>query len=163
MAGVAKWCLNERAIAIAQWRDGVRCEFSDPSAVGISLLLFFASVIEPRLVSRGDAEQLMRERLTLPQASLWPGPLARYILGDIDTSELDPAFVSSHTDETMIRRWFAGYYEGVLAYAAGDYSSYKQMMLKTADTSGIGWDDMQFFFSAVWTEEFFLARHESEG
>jgi tetratricopeptide (TPR) repeat protein len=161
MAGVAKWCLNERDIAIAQWRDAVRCEFSDPSSVGSSLLLFFASVMEPTLITRAEAEKVMAQRLTLPQASLWPGPLARYILGDIDTNQLEDAYASKHHDETWNRRWFADFYRGVLSYAAGNIQSYKEMMLRTADTSRPEWEDKRFFFSALWTEEFFLARHES--
>lgn len=161
MAGVAWWCLDRRTAAVDVWRDGIGCEFQDPSGIGVVLLLYFAAVLEPKLVTRAEVEAMLSKCLTLPQASIWPGALGKYLLHKCDRDELDSECNGGYRDENMIRNWYTAFYRGVIAYANGDLGRYHIAMRDVADLSRPEWEVRQFFFSAVWSEEFFLARHES--
>ena len=60
MAGVARWCLGRGEEAVDQWRTGLTCAYTDVARMGIPLLIFAASVLQPHLIPKADAEKVLR-------------------------------------------------------------------------------------------------------
>ena len=166
MAGAAKWCLGKPAEAIDEWRSGLDCEFADAGGAGVRLpmLLLVASAVNPPVFRRSEAEDLLRARSADRRATIWPGPLARYLVGAISTDELRAACVWKGGDnaETNLRRWQCDFYAGVALAIRGDRIGYLDSMRAASRLSWIDFDERQReFLSKVWREELFLARHES--
>lgn len=165
MAGVAKWCLDSPQEAIKQWKIGLTCDYKDAAGLGVRapLLLYFASVVHPELYFREEAESNLAQRTGDSRISVWPGPLAQFLLGDVDEHELRAlGFDGRFEDETILHNWSSDFFVGVLERARGNIGSYQKLMEKC---SKISWDDFDedqsVFLGKMWSPEFFLARHEA--
>jgi len=164
MAGVAQWCLNTPHEAVRQWHEGLQCGYADAAGgAQLPLLLFFASIVEPEIFPRTEAERLLAERADDPRAHYWPGPLTAFILRRISEEELRAqCYDERYDDETTLRHWMTDFYCGVLALADGNREQFQHAMQKTGAMS---WEDFDasedLFLSKLWSEEFFLARHEA--
>jgi tetratricopeptide (TPR) repeat protein len=163
MAGVARWCLKDRAGAAEMWHAGLRCKFADAAGgVGLPLLLFFASVAAPEILAMDHAEKLLSERMNDPRTRNWPGALARFVLGQIDEGRLRSECLDKNESETTMRHLQADFYVAVLQRARGNAALSAETMRHVA---GLPWSEYdsskRIFLAKLWQEEFFLARHES--
>lgn len=164
MAGVAKWCINRPDEAVQQWFDGLACDYADAAGgAKLPLLLFFASAVEPLVLPRSEAERILKGRADDPRVEYWPGPLVEFVLQRIDEGRLRAlCFDERYEDETMLHHWSADFYVGVTERTRGNLDKFCQRMQKTGTMS---WDDFDacepLFLSKLWSEEFFLARHEA--
>lgn len=164
MAGVAKWCLNKPEEGMAEWREGLRCEFTDwAGGVELPLLMYFASVARPDefLKFRAEAEKLLTKRAGSHLIRNWPGPLAEFVLSRIDESTLRNKCQQNDEVDTSLYHRLADFYVALKARASGDIAKWNATVRKIADTSGPEWSNHDFFLGSVWSEEFFLARHEA--
>ena len=164
MAGVAKWCLDQRDDAVQDWKTGLGCDYADVGRFHIPLLLFFASQVAPNVFNKDDALELLSERADQEGISCWPLPLAEFVLGRIDESSLRAqCFDERYEDETMLHHWMSDFYLGVIERAKGNIARCHHLMQKVAAMSWESFDDCErLFLSKLWSEEFFLARHETE-
>lgn len=163
MAGVAKWCLDEPDEAIAQWRAGLKAPYTrDGHGVIMPLLLYFGSVLNPAVFEINLAKRLLLDKTRDSRVKHWPGPIAQFILGQITDSELSDQSGGNSDSETRGLLWEASFYKAVLTYQNdGKFSQFKGEMSNLTDMSQPDWINEDFFLSAVWREEFFLARYEA--
>jgi lipoprotein NlpI len=164
MAGVAKWCLNEPEAAVEEWNAGLQCEFADAAGgIKLPLLLYFVSVAKPTVFLRSEAETLVNSRANEARAEMWPGPLAKYVLGWIDQDRLRSECWYKTEATLLMRRFLADFYVAVLKSSSGNWASFVEM---AQIATSLSWSDFDInkrvFFSMIWQEEFFLARHESQ-
>lgn len=161
MAGVAKWCQGDAEEAVNLWNSGLDSEFSDPAKLRLPLLLWSASVIQPHVFLRSRAEEILRSTLDDPRTLIWPGPIAKRVMGHIDFAQVRIQWTAKNETETTLRRWFAEFYEGLMSFAGGDVAGYNDVMRKSADTARPEWSGEKPFLGLLWHEEFYIARHES--
>jgi lipoprotein NlpI len=164
MAGVAKWCMNQPEEAARQWRDGLQCDYADAAGgAKLPLLLFFASVVEPKAFPKSDAEQMLIDRADDPRVKYWPGPLVEFALERIGEGQLRQlAFDATYEDETLLHHWAADFFVGVMHCVHGNTAMFCELMQRTGTMSWQEFDRCApLFLSKLWSEEFFLARHEA--
>jgi hypothetical protein len=162
MAGVAKWCLGEHQEAVTQWTNGRNCTYTDAAGgVGLPLLLYTAAVLDSGAFALIEAEKLLSQCVNRSRAKNWPGPVAKYILRQIDESALQQSSLGVNMLDRVDRQWRADFYRGVLERAAGNMSRFTDSMRKATATSPrdarAGIDE---FLGRIWHPEFFIARDE---
>ena len=164
MSGAAKWCSGDKSAAVAEWAAGLESQFADPAGgVRLPLLLFLASVQDNALFSRHKVEEILRRRAKMPVARKWPGPLAQFVLHEIDESSLRTYCAGFGDLDTVLRHWIADFYVGVLDLAENakaDFAlSCKNIVRAAVEKSA----DDNAFLGFIWNEEFFIARNEAFG
>jgi len=164
MAGTARWCLGDVIEAVRQWREGLKSDYADTLGLGIHLplLLLVGSILRPGSFEKQSALKFLEEKARDDRVSDWPGQIALWALGEIDARELRNQCGGHDEVETYDRQWLASFYDGVLSYRVGKEGEFKDTMRRLTDTSGPRWADDDFFLARMWSEEFFLARHEAE-
>ena len=163
MAGVAKWCLGEPKDAVTEWRAGLKAKYARASGLGVRmpLLLFFASVIEPEAFDGDLAKELLAEKTKDLRIRNWPGPIAKFVLGQIDESELQKHCRGTNDEETRDRQWLVEFYRSLIGLKQGTIPAFKNSMRKLTDVNQSEWQDETVLLSRIWNEEYFLARHEA--
>lgn len=161
MAGVSKWCLDRPDEAVLQWRAGLRAKYARASGLNITLpmLLFFAVIQRPDCFGRKSAEEIIRVKTGDPRIHNWPGPIAKLIVDQLSERQLYELCASTNQRETANRIWLSQFYLTLKRSKEIDLSTFEQMR-KLADTENPEWQDQDIFLSRIWSEEFFLARHE---
>jgi hypothetical protein len=161
MAGVAKWCLGERHEAIAEWVPGLKADYGSAGGVKIPLLLFFASVISPELYNGKTVKELMLEKAKDVRIKAWPGPIVRWILGQVNGGEF--LMLCQGRDKCDLRDnlWQAEFYRSLMRFERSKISNFRESMNKLTDLQQPEWQDQDAFLSRIWKEEYFLARHEA--
>jgi lipoprotein NlpI len=127
-----------------------RIKYTDNAGgVGIGCLLWFASIRLNRSDMRELAEKLLVKKIKARRSEFWPGPLGRYILGQIAEDELR----AKMTEAPILRdreACEAEFYIGTTALAAGDKARYfREMNLA-----------VEFGKGTMIDAEYYLARHE---
>jgi hypothetical protein len=160
MAGVAKWCLNVKEEAVAQWHAGLKCAYADASGgVRLPLLLYVASVLLPGSFPRAAAEELLTVKTHDGRTTLWPGPLGNYLLGQIDEAGLISRCVNRDGSEDFLKRGQANFYFGVQAYDHGELGRFQELMRKVIVVDDDDFDlENPGFVAKFWRGEYFLAR-----
>jgi tetratricopeptide (TPR) repeat protein len=160
MAGAANWCLGEFDEAVASWRSGLNAEFKDTAGLGIHLplLLWFASIVKPSVFETGAAKRILSEKCKDSRIEEWPGPIASWILHNIDYSELLNQCRCESPSETADRHWLSDFYKAVINFEDSTDIDSQNSFLKLTDQSRPEWSDEAFFLARMWSEEFFLAR-----
>jgi hypothetical protein len=116
-AGVCEWLLGNSKRAVRQWESGLDCDYVDAGG-GIQLpaLLCFAAVTQNEQVATDRAISLVRNRLGRGWATNWPGPVGKYLLGQIDDATLTKrALYPSHKETENEQLAQAHFYIGVRA------------------------------------------------
>lgn len=167
MSGVAHWCLEYPGTAVRVWNRGLDAPFTDGGGgVHLPLLMVVGAILRIEMF-RKEAEGILKERMEDPQRKQWlknwPGPLAKFAIGAIDNKALAELCIARTERETLHRKWLAEFYMGVIEYGRGALSptDLREVMRKTADTSTPELSDERNFLTRVWSEEFFIARHEA--
>jgi hypothetical protein len=163
MAGTAKWCLGDSGSAVEQWREGLKCKFTDwAGGVDLPMLLYFASIARPVLVERCEARQILQKRLANPLATRWPAPLGHYMMDEIDEEELRRKCEYEDSEEVVYRNQWADFVVGVKALENGRTGLFAEVMNRACDVSWRDYDASDgLFWSKIWHEAFYLARYEA--
>lgn len=165
MAGAAKWCVDDPDAAVKYWHMGLDAKFADGAGgIQLPLLLWSASVVRLGAFPRDEAETILRKRIETVRAANWPGPLARFALGLLDEKTLGQlATAGSMRDAPPHRKWLARFYGRVFELGRLNLSlaEFRESMRPLADTSRPEWHNERDFLGLMWTEEFFVARHEA--
>ena len=160
MAGVAKWCLNERNEAVNYWQEGLKCNYTDPSGVHIPLLLLFSSIIDSNLLSERDAVDIIVKYVNNPRACIWPGPLAELALNQLTEDQVRAKSIHVNPDEAERRRVDCDFYINLIKHGHDRRHSLANSMNAV---SNLSWNDytssIHRFFGRLWQEEYYLARH----
>lgn len=163
MAGTASWCLGEEEEAVDLWRQGLKAQYADAAGgVRLPLLLYVASVLEPKLISLSDSKALLRTKASSPSVKkwrFWPGPLAEFVVGRIDETELNRLAATEHVDETIGQQWEGAFYKGILALERGDQDEFRRAMRETCAAARLEHPERHTFLGMVWREELYIARH----
>jgi hypothetical protein len=165
MAGVAKWCLELHAEAVAEWREGLDCEFADAAGdAKPALLLYFAAVLRPNVFSRAKATALLTAKANDRRSSKWPGPLVKFALGKIAEAELRRECIYERDDDdTAVNNWESDFFVALAEFELKNRADFVARMQSVASLSWQDYDANQdLFLSKIWQEEFFLARHEAQ-
>jgi hypothetical protein len=158
MGGVAKWCLGGRREAIAEWVLGLKAERVRTSGAHIPLLLYFASVICPELYDNAVARQLMLEKTKDVLIQYWPGPIAQWILGQVNDEGFLRHCQGRHERNNL---WQAEFYQSLVGFEQRKISDFRESMHKLTNIQQPEWQDEDVFLSRIWKEEYFLARFEA--
>jgi tetratricopeptide (TPR) repeat protein len=168
MAGAAKWCLGESDEAVNQWRLGIECEYADDTQLQIPLILYFAGVANPNIYDVRGAKELLENRASAVTVPRWPLPLAEFVLGRIDESQVRPLCYADRHDspemqqcETALRHWSTDFFVAVSELDRDNPDGFREGMCRAGKLS---WDDFdehrRVFLGKLWSPELFLARHE---
>jgi len=161
MAGVAKWCVDDPKEAVGQWRAGLRAQYADGAGgIRLPMLLFTAAVVTPSAFSQAEAAFLLNEKVHDARARNWPGPLGKFLLGQIDQEGLLEHLTGVHQNDTALRHWLSDFYKGVVGFSCGEVSVFNGAMRKAVEVAVNESNDQRFFTGCIWHEEFFIARHE---
>jgi hypothetical protein len=163
MAGTAKWCLGDAGAAVEQWREGLKCQYTDwAGGVDLPLLLCFASIVRPMIIERREARQILQKRLASPFATRWPAPLGRYMMDEIDEEELRKKCEYEDSEVVITRSQWADFVVGVKAVENGKAGLFTEMMTRASNASWRDYDaSLGLFLSKIWHEAFYLARYEA--
>jgi hypothetical protein len=132
-AGVACWMMTHYEEGVDYWLQGESCTYRDMSGgIGIALLQHFAGV---RLndVSLIDASnKLIRNRLQKPWAIHWPGPLGKFVVGDLSEVEIHIEATRVELHEILLREQLCQleFHRGVKALGSGNKSLYRKHLKK---------------------------------
>jgi lipoprotein NlpI len=155
--GVALWMSGRNAAAIDTWSAGVEASlrgevrYGDAAGgVTIGNLLLFAGVRTDRPEVCRLATRLLRKRLRTKQSAAWPGPVSRYLLGQISEPDLLAAVT---TDPILRERQMcqARFYAGVRALSDGDTVGYHSAVQEAVEFGRV----------SKLEAEYYLALHES--
>ena len=161
MAGAAKWCLGNRGAAVDQWRAGLTADYADGAGgVQLPMLLYTASVAAAPAFPKAEAVSILQVKSRDSRITNWPGPLGRFLLGQIDQTELNGILTGMNDIDTGLREWQARFYLGVARMERGDIRGFREAMRESVQTATDESKPEGFFTRCLWHEEFFIARHE---
>jgi hypothetical protein len=165
LIGAAQWCLDNYVSASESWKSGLRAQYID-MAGGIEspLLLWVASVLKSNDKLRKEAVKILGDKVRSPKVKHWPGPLAQFVLCQIDEESLNDRSAGPMNRNTPPRtKWQIAFYRHVLARERGSLSSYdfQEALERLVDTSLPEWSNEEDFLQLVRNPEFYIARHEA--
>jgi len=169
--GSALWCLGEHESAVKRWKDGVNA----PYAVGgvctqTPLLLFVASVLEPRIFRQSEAEELLKKKIRNPRigsrAEHWPVTLGEYVLGTVPKEAMAAYWIrTTPYYEVMLesnRPWLTEFYEAILSLGGGgSVTEFRMLMRHRTQKSIFSEWTLDDWMHLIWAPEFYIARYES--
>lgn len=132
LLGAAQWCLGNRQSAVKSWRTGIKAPYAIAGVkVQTPMLLIAASVIDPELQTRPEAEAILRSKLfhrtTGERSEHWPGSLGKFVLGGCPKEVMAAYWVrTTRLYEVVLeadRPWLTDFYETVLDFGAGKMTS----------------------------------------
>jgi hypothetical protein len=94
----------------------------------------------------------------------WPGPLAQFVLNQIDESLLEEGSKQRLSQKTPPgQKWQVAFYRHVVELDRGRLSKgdFKDTISKLVDTSAPEWSEEKDFLQLVRNPEFYIARHEA--
>jgi hypothetical protein len=145
--GVSDWVGGRQEAAITAWQSGSDPQYTDAAGgVGIPLLLFFASIKRSDRPLRRSAESALRKVCKRRAICNWPGPIARFVLGKLDETEL----LSAMTDEPILRArqsCKAEFYIGVLRMANHDQDGYAEYLARSCSHDPVSMLEAEFFLA----------------
>ena len=89
-SGIALWLLGDREHAVAQWQEAQRIKRYTDAAGGlmVPMLLNYGALRLNDAPLAGKSRKRIAECCHDDRAVNWPGPLGRFVLGDLDEHEL---------------------------------------------------------------------------
>lgn len=131
--GVCYWFLGQPTRAVESWRQSLSAAYTDAAGgVRAPAILLYAAERLYDVEARGEALRLLRKRARRKLVT-WPGPIAPYLLGEIDTAELEEQARLTQS-ERLAERWQcqADFYVALRALRDGDQSTVRDKMLRCA-------------------------------
>lgn len=132
--GVAHWFLNQPTHSIAAWQRGLNTPYTD-AAGGVelpALLLYGAVRLRDALLEKKAIKLL--EQFATDEKKAWPGSIAPFLLGKIDTQELLSNIKASKSD--ILRARFqcqADFFIGLRAYIKSDKRTFQEAMIRCSE------------------------------
>lgn len=143
LAGIARWLLGDPVDAIGVWKEGLDCAYGDwAGGIDVPLHLYFGAVREPTSFELTQAEGLLAKRLRDGGSGNWPGPIARFLLGQIDEAKLRRVAKSKHAHIECEQIAQLEFYIGVARYHDGDHRAYVSHMERCAVTKSLTVDEL---------------------
>jgi tetratricopeptide (TPR) repeat protein len=154
--GIALWWLGRYPEAVSSWRGAIDAAYTD-AAGGVevpSLLLFAASRLNDADLER-QAKLLLRKVWKPSLKLVWPGPIAGYLLGKLDSE----TFLVNQTFKDPIlearRLSKALFWQGLVSLRSGDQQSFVHRIEEVSE--------LRSMHAAVMLEpEYWLAHAELE-
>lgn len=166
-AGVAEWQLGNYAAAIQRWREGLKAQY----AVGCRVcsmtarFLVVVSALEPERFPKHEAEGALRDATEQIDPSRWSGLLGRYLLGQIEASEVEYWISDKNRDVEVQWRllWQTDFYRSVrrLRHEEINAQTFRTQMRPMADSANSETIDTAAFAQLLRMPEFFFARTEA--
>jgi hypothetical protein len=164
-AGVAEWRLGNMAAAIQLWREGLKAQY----AVGCMVcsmtarFLVVASALEPDRFSKQEAESILLDATGRIDPSRWSGVLGRFLLGQIERSEVERWIENRDQDVKVALLWKTDFYSAArgLNRAEIDALAFRSLMRPLADAVNSEAMDVDTFAKLLRKPEYFFARTEA--
>jgi hypothetical protein len=145
--GVSEWLDGREEAAIVAWRDGSRAQLDDAAGgVTIPLLLFFASIKRSDQALRKSSEAALRQRCKGRAIRNWPGPVARFITGDLDEAEL----IAAMSDPVALKErqsCQAEFYIGIVRLALGDQRGHVEFLARSCAHHPVSLLECEYFLA----------------
>ena len=155
MLGVAMWWGGSHGGAVGAWKSALDAKWVD-AAGGVEgpAMLFFASKRRPGIFPKERSLALLRERWSPRLVKIWPGPIAGFLLGEMDhdTFLVRQTFANSILEEKRLCQahfWVATSLLGQLG--AEHYAEHLRASIKPTQHN-----------VAIFKAEYWLARAELE-
>lgn len=160
MAGVANWCLGKPTEAVKLWKAGLKAKYARASGLGICmpLLLFLASKLQPEAMDEGIAKKLITDKTADIRIKNWPGPIAKWLIGQITEDELVGYCKSLGPNQINDSLWLVAIYKNLVAFHMRSFSGTKASLKTLTNTETPDWENENTLLTRIWNEEFFLAR-----
>lgn len=132
--GICYWFLDQPFLTVEAWQQGLTAPYTD-AAGGVELpaLLLYAAerLRDVKLVN--EALQLLR-RHSRRKLRDWPGSIVPFLLGKIDTEELEKR-IKVISNEILLGRWQcqADFYVAVRALREGDWKNFQTKMTNSSE------------------------------
>jgi tetratricopeptide (TPR) repeat protein len=155
--GVVLWRLGRSSDAIDMWRQGLKATYRDAAGgVETPAILFFAAsrLKDPSLEK--EARRWLKTRWKPALATLWPGPIAGFLLDEMDedTFLVNQTFLNHILEARRLCK--AHFWVGLKRYRQSDVPGYLDHLRQAiADASGE-------HFAVILETEYWLARVELE-
>ncbi len=174
LAGITRWLTNDFRGAVDVWLSSLSSPYQDASGgVGTALLLYYAGLRESVVYDLSKAKPLLKKRLQaagLPEAAVydlskakallkkrlqsawaknWPGPLGKFVLGEIDENQVRELARFTHPSVTARQMAQVEFYQGLMALQRGEEGTFLTQMTRCVTSQ-----------HAEWIPERFLAFHE---
>ncbi len=150
--GIAYWFLNQPDRTIEVWQQGLKAPYTD-AAGGVELpaLLLYAAERLSDATLRNKALRLLK-KFTKGRRRAWPGDVAPFLLGKIDSQEL-LRDVQARKSERLKGRFQcqADFFIGLRAYIKNDKAAFAQAMLRCSENPN--GDLHHEFYLAHWEVE----------
>lgn len=167
LIGVAQWCLNDPIAATESWRSGLEAQHLDMAGgMESPLLLWLSAVLRQDKAAQAKALHVLEAKVKNSKAKHWPGPLGRFVLGDIDEKSLSELSKGRNGEETSLRRsWQISFYKIIWSVRTSDVSRDKFLRLLRVELRNLNVDfsESDEFLQVIRNPEFYLARHERLG
>lgn len=153
-SGVSLWLMKQYRDAVDLWIKGEECGYRDPSGgVGIALLQYFAGVTLQDNTCIQHAMKLLRIRLKAAWAQHWPGPLGRFVVGELTEEQIRIEATRPELNDILAQEQLTqlDFYAGVQCLAVGDRPHYRQHLRRC-----------RLPFETKFTPESFLAPFEAK-
>lgn len=122
-----------------------------------------SSVLRPNDLLRREAVEVLEAKAKDAKVRHWPGPLAQFVLNQIDEGTLNERSMEHLSKKISPRRkWQIDFYRHVLELerALVSPTEFREMMGALVDTSRPQWSNHEDFTQLVRNPEFYIARHE---
>jgi hypothetical protein len=163
--GVARWCLDDPTAATESWMRGLDAQQVDMAGgMESPLLLWVSSVLREERTIQRKALQVLAEKVKDPKVRHWPGPLAQFVLGQIDEERLDECSVERTGQRITPRRaWQVEFYKLALGMQQAHLTplEFDTMMKAKLLNSVLELSGIEDFLQLVRNPEYYLARHEA--
>jgi len=124
-AGIALWWMDRKTDAVRMWQNAINSHYTDAAGgITIPALLFFAASRLDESNLEKDSIRLLRTKSKTKRATAWPGPVAKFLLGQITEEEfLEKAYQWPTLQSRTLTK--AHFWIGVDQYRQGDIESYR--------------------------------------
>ncbi len=156
LLGIARWLLGRQREALVQWIEADSAPYQDIAGGlnSLGIALFGATVIGDREAEAKVTRKLTRMAERANGGSVWPYPLARYLVGDLDDAALETALASASKIAPLLERYRcqADFYIAFRALQRGDLMLVQARLASAAKvTPALGILEPEYFLCRLWT------------
>lgn len=168
LGGAARWCLGDFASAVKLWRLGIKAPYATYGVcLQCPLLLVLASILAPELCERAEALELLKQRASDLRVRHYPGTLAQFVVGTVDSEVLQSSAERSQPRYAQCAnrdmKWNVSFYRAVmdLEHSVTTRAEFKRLAKSMTDSSRFDDLDSTEFWWLTRCAEFYIARHEA--
>src|SRR3972149_49542 len=125
-AGIALWWLKKQQEAIQTWQQGLGAKYRDAAGgVEVPALLYFGAFHLANAKMETKARSLLKRKWRPRLAKIWPGPIAGFLLGEMDEETFLVKQTYPHPNLESRRLCQAHFWVGVSYLRQGNQERYK--------------------------------------